>query len=277
MASIIIRIVILALGYMYPAYECFKAIEVGKPDIEQLQYWCQYWIIMAILTVSERFADAVVSWLPFYNEAKLAFIIYLWHPKTKGTAYVYATFIKPFVSEHQLDIDQNMVLLRMRALEMSDAYWKKALVCAQIKFFEVLQYISSQSHDATNQPGLVALQRFSSPVDSGHWVQVSPGFQILPQQTRQVPPSYQSPLPQLTNRLQTSASESAAELLPAQPLAPVDPSEQKNKEGEETDFEWLDADELPAPGMANKAGSTTIMQTEGIRFRGWWRRFSSPQ
>lgn len=33
----------LAFGYAYPAYECYKTVELNKPEIEQLIFWCQYW------------------------------------------------------------------------------------------------------------------------------------------------------------------------------------------------------------------------------------------
>jgi receptor expression-enhancing protein 1/2/3/4 len=33
----------LAFGYAYPAYECYKTVELNKPEIEQLMFWCQYW------------------------------------------------------------------------------------------------------------------------------------------------------------------------------------------------------------------------------------------
>ncbi|GJU23895.1 retrovirus-related pol polyprotein from transposon RE1 [Tanacetum coccineum] len=35
----------MVFGYAYPAYECFKSVEKNKPDIEQLRFWCQYWIL----------------------------------------------------------------------------------------------------------------------------------------------------------------------------------------------------------------------------------------
>ncbi|XP_038975125.1 splicing factor YJU2-like isoform X2 [Phoenix dactylifera] len=37
----------LVLGYAYPAYECFKTVELNKPEIEQLRFWCQYWYVLA--------------------------------------------------------------------------------------------------------------------------------------------------------------------------------------------------------------------------------------
>uniref|UniRef100_A0A0D9Z4Q5 HVA22-like protein n=1 Tax=Oryza glumipatula TaxID=40148 RepID=A0A0D9Z4Q5_9ORYZ len=77
------RVLLLAFGYAYPAYECYKTVELNKPEIEQLIFWCQYWILVALMTVMERFGDFTISWLPFYSEAKLMFFIYLWYPKTK--------------------------------------------------------------------------------------------------------------------------------------------------------------------------------------------------
>ncbi|WJX56681.1 hypothetical protein P8452_42318 [Trifolium repens] len=42
-------------------------------------------IIVAFLTVLEKFADVVIGWLPLYGELKLALFIYMWYHKTKGT------------------------------------------------------------------------------------------------------------------------------------------------------------------------------------------------
>jgi receptor expression-enhancing protein 1/2/3/4 len=80
----------LAFGYAYPAYECYKTVELNKPEIVQLTFWCQYWkgvsisyavailtsvnnlpnlglfpvsrILVALLTVLERFGDFIISW-----------------------------------------------------------------------------------------------------------------------------------------------------------------------------------------------------------------------
>ncbi|MFS7929112.1 hypothetical protein Hanom_Chr04g00328681 [Helianthus anomalus] len=36
--------------------------------------------------------------LPMYGEMKLALIIYLWYPETKGIGYVYNAMLRPFVA-----------------------------------------------------------------------------------------------------------------------------------------------------------------------------------
>ncbi|XP_065628117.1 putative HVA22-like protein g [Quercus suber] len=77
MGSFLSRVLLLVFGYAYPAYECSKTVERNKPEMEQLFFWCQYWIIVAMLTVFERVGDTFISWLPLYSEAKLAIFIYL--------------------------------------------------------------------------------------------------------------------------------------------------------------------------------------------------------
>eukprot|EP01018_Ginkgo_biloba_P016749 Gb_17258 [translate_table: standard] len=145
MGSFITRGLIMILGYAYPAYECYKTVEKNRPEIEQLRFWCQYWIIVAILTVLERVGDTFVSWLPMYSEAKLAFFIYLWYPKTKGTTYVYQTFLRPYVAKHETDIDRNLLEIRTRAGDITVLYWQRVSVYAQARFFDLLQYVASQS------------------------------------------------------------------------------------------------------------------------------------
>ncbi|KAH7278032.1 hypothetical protein KP509_38G020500 [Ceratopteris richardii] len=149
--SFITRATIMLFGYAYPAYECFKIVEKNRADFERLQFWCKYWMIIAILTMLERLGDAFISWLPMYNEAKLAFIIYLWYPKTEGTTYVYSTFLKPFVANYERDIDQHLNELRTRAGDLTCQYLQKGSVYAQTRLMEALQYVASQSSSTTQQ------------------------------------------------------------------------------------------------------------------------------
>ncbi|KAH7567144.1 hypothetical protein ACOSP7_011115 [Xanthoceras sorbifolium] len=143
--SFLTRGLVMVFGYAYPAYECYKTVEKNKPEIEQLRFWCQYWILVAVLTVSERIGDAFISWVPMYSEAKLAFFIYLWYPKTKGTSYVYDSFFRPYVSRHENEIDRNLLELRTRAGDMAVLYWQRAASYGQTRVFDILQYIASQS------------------------------------------------------------------------------------------------------------------------------------
>ncbi|KAK0576981.1 hypothetical protein LWI29_026157 [Acer saccharum] len=143
--SFLTRGLVMVFGYAYPAYECYKTVERNKPEIEQLRFWCQYWILVAVLTVSERVGDTFISWVPMYSEAKLAFFIYLWYPKTKGTSYVYDSFFRPYVARHENEIDRNLLELRTRAGDMAVLYWQRAASYGQTRVFDILQYVASQS------------------------------------------------------------------------------------------------------------------------------------
>ncbi|KAL8122559.1 hypothetical protein AgCh_019046 [Apium graveolens] len=143
--SFLTRGLVMILGYAYPAYECYKTVEKNKPDVEQLRFWCQYWILVAMLTVTERVGDTFVSWVPMYSEAKLFFFIYLWYPKTKGTTYVYDSFFRPYIAKHEMDIDRNLLELKTRAGDYVVLYWQRAASYSQTRVLDILQYIASQS------------------------------------------------------------------------------------------------------------------------------------
>ena len=53
-----------------------------KKSPEKLRGWCIYWLVLATFTVFERITDAFLFFLPLYHEAKVAFVVYLWHPKS---------------------------------------------------------------------------------------------------------------------------------------------------------------------------------------------------
>ncbi|KAL3702189.1 hypothetical protein R1sor_020211 [Riccia sorocarpa] len=168
--SLITRAVIMVLGYLYPAYECFKTVEKNRPDMEHLRFWCQYWMIIALVTVMERLGDALISWLPMYSEAKLFFIIYLWYPKTRGTTYIYATFVRPFVAQHEPEIDRNLNELRTRAGDWAFLYWQRGSTYFQTRFVELLQYLAAQSPRAQAHPAM----RYVYPQGVHHSASVGP-------------------------------------------------------------------------------------------------------
>ncbi|TYH02748.1 hypothetical protein ES288_A09G165400v1 [Gossypium darwinii] len=108
LGEFIIRLLMLILGYAYPAFECFKTVEKNKVEMQELRFWCQYWILLAFLTVFERIGDIFISWLPMYGELKLTLLIYLWYPKTKGSDYVYDTWLRPYMARHGTEVDKKV-------------------------------------------------------------------------------------------------------------------------------------------------------------------------
>ncbi|XP_072993467.1 putative HVA22-like protein g [Typha latifolia] len=184
LGSLITRALIMVLGYAYPAYECYKTVELNKPEIEQLLFWCQYWILIAVLTVLERIGDTLISWLPMYGEAKVAFIVYLWYPRTRGSLYIYDSFFRPFIAKYETEIDRNLLELRTRAGDMIMLYCQRAVSYGQIRFSETLQYVVSQSQAPKTSP----VQRQQPPEATRRPPSVPPPAQpARPPQTSQQP------------------------------------------------------------------------------------------
>lgn len=144
------RALMLVLGYAYPALECYKTVEKNRVEIEELRFWCKYWIIVAILTVVERICDVFISWLPMYGEVKLALFIYLWYPKSKGTGYVYEAFLQPYLTQHETDIERKLRELRIRAWDLAIFYWHNCTELGQSKLAEVIQHLTGQSTRRTD-------------------------------------------------------------------------------------------------------------------------------
>lgn len=188
----------MILGYAYPAFECFKTVERNRVNIEELRFWCQYWIIVAVLSVIERFGDIFISWLPLYGEMKLAFIIYLWYPQTKGTSYVYESLLRPFVSRHETDIDKNLQELRYRAWDLAIYYWQNCTELGSSAFFNVFQYIANQSSKfkgASNQKN----DQNQQPRGRGSPPPPSKGSSLWPLRQRKSKPEPPSASPQHPN------------------------------------------------------------------------------
>ncbi|KAL6575068.1 hypothetical protein OROMI_012353 [Orobanche minor] len=143
--ELITSCLVLVLGYAYPAFQCFKTVEKNRVEIPELRFWCQYWIIVAVITILEKIGDVFVSWMPMYGEMKLALFIYLWYPKTKGTGVVYDTLLRPYVSKHEIDIDRSLIEFRDRAWNLAMYYWHNCTELGSTKILQFLQFIPSQS------------------------------------------------------------------------------------------------------------------------------------
>jgi len=63
----------------------------------------------------------------------------------QGTTYVYGTFFKPYISQHENEIDRNLLELRAQATDMVVLYFQKAASVGQNTFFDVLKYVAAQS------------------------------------------------------------------------------------------------------------------------------------
>ncbi|KAH6561704.1 hypothetical protein BASA50_003730 [Batrachochytrium salamandrivorans] len=91
------------MGFLYPAYASFKAIESRQTD-DDVQ-WLTYWCVFGFFNILEFFADILLYWLPLYYTMKALVILWLVLPQFKGSVVLYKGFIRPFLIAESKTID----------------------------------------------------------------------------------------------------------------------------------------------------------------------------
>jgi len=103
MGSYISSALCTVVGFAYPTYASFKAIESDGTDDDT--QWLTYWVIYSIFGVIESFTDRILFWFPFYYEAKLGMIILLQVPGLNLATQLYKNLVRPFLHKHEKEFD----------------------------------------------------------------------------------------------------------------------------------------------------------------------------
>ncbi|XP_061552955.1 receptor expression-enhancing protein 1 isoform X2 [Phycodurus eques] len=122
---IVSRLVVLVFGTLYPAYSSYKAVK--SKDVKEYVKWMMYWIIFALFTSVEVFTDMFLCWLPFYYELKIAFVVWLLSPYTKGSSVLYRKFVHPTLSSKEKDIDDYICQAKDKSYDTLVHYGRKGL------------------------------------------------------------------------------------------------------------------------------------------------------
>ena len=130
---------LLLLLLLLHAQQQQQALEMHKKSPEKLRGWCIYWLVLATFTVFERITDAFLFFLPLYHEAKVAFVIYLWHPKSQGALYIYDKFVAPTLSKHEGLIDRKIEETQAKVGDVIFTYSKMAYAYVQKMTLQLLQ------------------------------------------------------------------------------------------------------------------------------------------
>ena len=60
-----------------------------------------------------------------YYEAKVLFVLYLWHPKTSGALYLYNTVVQPLLEKNEALIDQSLEEAKRTVVDYATLYFQK--------------------------------------------------------------------------------------------------------------------------------------------------------
>jgi receptor expression-enhancing protein 5/6 len=86
------------VGFFYPAYMSFKALEGGKSIDGDATQWMTYWIIFCSLNLMEETFPFITRVVSFYYVIKVLAVIYLYHPKTTGAQVIYNAGLRPYLA-----------------------------------------------------------------------------------------------------------------------------------------------------------------------------------
>jgi receptor expression-enhancing protein 5/6 len=106
------------IGFVYPAYASFKAIE--SPNKEDDVQWLTYWVVFGLLNVIEFFTDILLFWVPFYYSFKTVVILYLLLPQFQGAGVLYQKFVRPTLLKEQGGIDSNFAKIKAKAQQAAN-------------------------------------------------------------------------------------------------------------------------------------------------------------
>uniref|UniRef100_A0A8C2KAG1 Receptor expression-enhancing protein n=1 Tax=Cyprinus carpio TaxID=7962 RepID=A0A8C2KAG1_CYPCA len=118
----------LVFGNLYPAYYSYKAVKTK--NVKEYVRWMMYWIVFALFTVVETVTDLTIAWFPLYYEIKVAFVIWLLSPYTRGASVIYRKALHPLLSSKEREIDDYIVQAKERSYETMVNFGKQGLTIA---------------------------------------------------------------------------------------------------------------------------------------------------
>ncbi|XP_070783243.1 receptor expression-enhancing protein 3 isoform X3 [Enoplosus armatus] len=118
----------LMFGTLYPAYYSYKAVKTK--NVKEYVRWMMYWIVFALYTVVETITDLTLAWFPLYYELKIAIVIWLLSPYTRGASLIYRKCLHPLLSSREREIDEYIVQAKERSYETMVNFGKQGLSIA---------------------------------------------------------------------------------------------------------------------------------------------------
>ncbi|VEU39282.1 unnamed protein product [Pseudo-nitzschia multistriata] len=85
------------IGFLYPAYMSFKALDGGKGVDGDATQWMMYWITFCSINLMDETFSFLSSTIPMYYFIKIGLVVWLYHPKTTGAQIIYSSGVRPYL------------------------------------------------------------------------------------------------------------------------------------------------------------------------------------
>jgi len=169
-SSLVSSLTVLVFGTLYPAYCSYKAVK--SKNVREYVKWMMYWIVFALFTSAETFADIFISWVPFYYEVKVVFVIWLLSPYTQGSSVLYRKFIHPALARRESEIDDMISKAKEQGYSAVLTVGSKAMTSATNLALQAItkgpemldQFRRSYSSSDVNQVQITELNDDGSPL-----------------------------------------------------------------------------------------------------------------
>ncbi|PLB39450.1 HVA22/TB2/DP1 family protein [Aspergillus candidus] len=110
---------------LFPIFASYKALRSSSPS--QLAPWLMYWVVLSAILMAESWTYFIVGWIPFYSWIRLFFFSYLVLPQTQGARILYQTYVDPFLTHHEREIEDFIGRSHERAKALGLLYFYRAI------------------------------------------------------------------------------------------------------------------------------------------------------
>lgn len=110
---------------LFPVFASYKALRTS--DVTQLTPWLIYWVILSLILLVESWTVFIIGWIPFYSWIRLAALSYLVLPQTQGAKLLYTSYVEPFITNHERQIEVFIGDLHEKGSKTGLGYLKQLL------------------------------------------------------------------------------------------------------------------------------------------------------
>lgn len=118
--------------FLFPVFASYKALKTSDPAL--LTPWLMYWVVLACALFIESWTAFILFWVPFYSWIRLAFLLYLILPQTRGANFLYLTRVHPFLQKNEHLIDEFISSAHGRAKAAGVMYLKQVIEFVKMNF-----------------------------------------------------------------------------------------------------------------------------------------------